>query len=358
MARPSTSLLPGRIYIHPSGYKVRMEKHHAAPSWRLVGTVPEGAFCHKPCTVSGGKSEISKSLVDAVLPGSFFVRSFDEDMELVAEILRRSYDDARITGERGPRAAPSPERSLGSVVKLTPSPADFTPEYNAWLESILNHIRALVFIIKRFYRPEWGDDWVSHFGVDIINGEPGHELKHEGRKLAANYLRIGRDGHGAWRTYKLRQDFVAADKVQMEDDITASVVVPARRWSASASTTGIRASSWRRTASSGCSSGPTMRHRGSTRRRRTWRRPGCSAPTSSRSTRRRHARHPRGRRDPRRFTPPMEHVDRNAARETGGWSICSARPRIIGKPTKNPRYPAPPGWRDRATGMSPRWARG
>ena len=96
-------LLPGRIYIHPSGYKVRMEKHHAAPSWRLVGTVPEGAFCHKPCTVSGGgKSEISKSLVDAVLPGSFFVRSFDEDMELVAEVLRRSYDDARITGERGP----------------------------------------------------------------------------------------------------------------------------------------------------------------------------------------------------------------------------------------------------------------
>ena len=78
-------LLPGRIYIHPSGYKVRMAKHHAAPSWRLVGTVPEGAFCHKPCTVSGGgKSEISKSLVDAVLPGSFFVRSFDEDMALVA----------------------------------------------------------------------------------------------------------------------------------------------------------------------------------------------------------------------------------------------------------------------------------
>ncbi len=24
-------LLPGRIYIHPSGYKIRMAKHHAAP---------------------------------------------------------------------------------------------------------------------------------------------------------------------------------------------------------------------------------------------------------------------------------------------------------------------------------------
>ena len=87
----------------------------------------------------------------------------------------------------------------GTFKLLTPSPADFTPDYNAWLESIPNHIRALVFIIKRFYRPEWGDDWVSHFGVDIINGEPGHELKHEGRKLVANYLRIGRDGHGPRR---------------------------------------------------------------------------------------------------------------------------------------------------------------
>ena len=54
----------------------------------------------------------------------------------------------------------SPERSLGSVIKLlTPNPAEFTPEYNAWLESIPNHIRALVFVIKRFHRPEWGDDW-------------------------------------------------------------------------------------------------------------------------------------------------------------------------------------------------------
>ena len=339
-------LLPGRIYIHPSGYKVRMEKHHAAPSWRLVGTVPEGAFCHKPCTVSGGgKSEISKSLVDAVLPGSFFVRSFDEDMELVAEVLRRSYDDARITGERGPgRPLLSPERSLGSVVKLlTPSPADFTPEYNAWLESIPNHIRALVFIIKRFYRPEWGDDWVSHFGVDIINGEPGHELKHEGRKLVANYLRIGRDGHGAWRTYKLRQDFVAADKVQMEDDITASVVVPARRLVGlpgeydghpslklaqncefrlfqrpdDAVHPGLDRQAEKDMASAGlfCSNFQPL------------------DASDMRVIREDVAAHDG-------FTPPMrEHVDRNAARETGGWSICSARPRIIGgKPTKNPRY--------------------
>jgi hypothetical protein len=40
------------------------------------------------------------------------------------------------------------------------------------------------------------------------------------------------------------------------------------------------------------------------------------------------------------FTAPMrEHVTRNAARDGDGFSICSARPRVIdGRPTKNPRY--------------------
>ncbi len=337
-------LLPGRIYIHPSGYKVRMAKHHAAPSWRLVGTVPEGAFCHKPCTVSGGgKSEISKSLVDAVLPGSFHVQSFDEDMARVAEILSRSYDDAR--AERGPaRPLLSPDRSLGSVVKLlTPNPADFTAEYNAWLESIPNHVRALVFVIKRFYRPEWGDDWLQHFGVDIINGAPGHELKYEGRKLVANYLRIGRDEHGAWRTYKLRQDFVAADKVQMEDDITASVVVPARRL------VGLPGE---------YDGHPSIKLAQNCEFRLFQRPDDAIHPGLDRQTEQDMSGpglfcsnfQPLGREDTQRivedvavhdaFTLPMrEHVEHNAARDGGGWSICSARPRLIGdKPTKNPRY--------------------
>jgi hypothetical protein len=226
-------LLPGHVYFHPSGYRIRMEKHPAAPSWRLIRTAPEGTFCHKPSTVSGGgKSEISKSLIDAVLYGPLYVNAFEEDMKLVDEIFSRDYNDRFLPG-RGkglPTSRPllSPERSLGSVIKLlTPSETEFTPEYNAWLRRIPNHVRALVFIIKRFYQPEWGADWRSHFSVDIINGAPGHELKYDGRRLVGSYLRVGLDPKGAWRTFKLRQDFVAADKVQMEDDITASVVVPA-----------------------------------------------------------------------------------------------------------------------------------
>jgi phosphoenolpyruvate carboxykinase (diphosphate) len=344
-------LLPGRIYIHPSGYKIRMAKHGAAPSWRLIGTVPEGAFCHKPCTVSGGgKSEISKSLVDAILPGSFHVGSFEDDMDTVQRIFDRRYDDVRLPELRGAdvreasRPILSPERSLGSVIKLlTPNPAEFTPGYNAWLESIPNHLRALVFVIKRFYRPEWGTDWRSHFGVDIINGAPGHELKYHGRRLVANYLRVGREENGAWRTYKLRQDFIAADKVQMEDDITASVVVPARRL---VGLPGEYDGHPSLKLAQNCEFRLFQRpddaiHPGLDRQtEEDMAAPGlfCSnfqALTSADAVRivEDVAVHDA-------FTAPMrEHVSRNAARTDTGFSICSAEPRLIGgKPTKNPRY--------------------
>jgi hypothetical protein len=343
-------LLPDRIYIHPSGYKVRMAKHGAAPSWRLIGTVPEGAFCHKPCTVSGGgKSEISKSLVDTVLPGSFYVSSFDEDMAVVQAIFDRDYDDARLTvgrgGEREPsRPILSPERSLGSVIKLlTPSPGEFTPAHNAWLESIPNHVRALVFVIKRFYQSEWGEDWLAHFSVDIINGAPGHELKYQGRRLVANYLRIGREENGAWRTYKLRQDFVAADKVQMEDDITASVVVPARRLM------GLPGE---------YDGHPSLKLAQNCEFRLFQRPDDAIHPGLDRQTERDMSGpglfcsnfQPLTHDDARRiaedvamhdaFTGPMrEHVSRNAGRADDGYSICSAEPRLVdGKRTKNPRY--------------------
>jgi hypothetical protein len=62
--------------------------------------------------------------------------------------------------------------------------------------------------------------------VDRINGFLGHELKYEDHKLVGNYLRVGFDPQGSWRIYKLRPDFHPADKVQVEDDITASVTVP------------------------------------------------------------------------------------------------------------------------------------
>ena len=232
--RQQIPLLSRNIYIYPFGYKVHFEKHPTAESWRLVGTRAEGVFCHKPCTVSGGgKSEISKSISDAIIYGPIFVSDFRQDMNQVQELLDRNYMDRMLPELRQDydavpsRSILSVKRTLGSVIKLfTPSPGEFTPEYNEWLENLPNHIKALVFTVKRFYKQEWNGDWRSYFSVDNVNGKQGHELRFEGRKLMASYLRVGVDSDRSWQTHKLRQDFVPAVKVQMEDDITASVVIP------------------------------------------------------------------------------------------------------------------------------------
>ncbi len=228
-------LQPGKIYIQPNGYKVEMEKHPGAPSWRIIGTAAEGVFCHKPCTVSGGgKSEISKSLNDAVIYGSIYINNLKSDLDKVEEIFNYDYTHRFKPGfeheDRDPTRKPlSPERSLGSVIKLLTPSTSTTDEYNAWLAGISARILSIAFIIKRFYRSDWGDNWRQHFSVDVINGKPGHALKIHGRKLVASYLRVGLDKENTWQTFKVRQDFIATEKVQMEDDITASVVVSRER---------------------------------------------------------------------------------------------------------------------------------
>lgn len=230
------ALSPDHIYIAPSGYKIRLEKHPNAPSWRLVGTVGEGVFCHKPCTVSGGgKSEISKSLRDYMLYGPIFIGDRDEDFAKLDEIFGKEYSGrwsesykGRTDYTDGPsRSVLSPARSLGSVIKLlTPSP-EYNDAYNKWLESIPDRVYSMALIIKRFTKEVDESNWKDRFGVDIVNGSPGHELKIGERALVGTYLRVGLDGK-RWRTFKLRQDFIASAKVQREDDISVSAVVPSR----------------------------------------------------------------------------------------------------------------------------------
>jgi len=223
-------LLAGHTYIFPSGYKINLEKHPHAPTWRLIGTEAEGTLCHKPSTVSGGgKSEIAKSISDAIIGGSLYVDDLQCDMDAIQTIFDKDYSNRfRVPPDIiDTRLLLSEKRSPGSVIRLlTPSERVYTSEYNVWLNSIPQHIRALVFIIKRFYRQEWGNNWREHFSVDTVNGFPGHELRYNGRKLVGSYLRVGRQSDGSWRLHKLRQDFIASQKVQMADDITASVTVP------------------------------------------------------------------------------------------------------------------------------------
>ncbi len=158
----SIPLRPGKVYMAPSGYKLRMEKHPAAPSWRLIGTAGEGTFCHKPCTVSGGgKSEISKSIADYMQYGPIFVADIKGDLDWVEEILQRDYSDrwtAAMVAKQNYQQFPSrpilsTQRSLGSVIKLMTPSEEYTKNYNAWLQSIPEHVYAILFIIKRFYQP-------------------------------------------------------------------------------------------------------------------------------------------------------------------------------------------------------------
>ncbi len=223
-------LRAGYVYILPSGYRVHLAKQPGGAAWRLIGTRPEATLIHKPCTVSGGgKSEISKSIANAILKGPIFVADYHKDMDHVARILQSDF--SRIhkqppPGDRAKRPILSPERSLGSVIKLlTPSP-DYVDEYNERLRALPGAIRQLLCTIKRYYRPEWGDHWREHFTVDRINGQLGHELRFDDEILVGNYLRVGFDPHGSWRVFKLRPDFHPAAKVQVEDDISVSVVVP------------------------------------------------------------------------------------------------------------------------------------
>lgn len=347
----SIPLAPGHIYMTPSGYKLRLEKHPAAPSWRLIGTLSEGVFCHKPCTVSGGgKSEISKSIVDYLLHGPIFVVDADKDLVVVQQIFDRDYSDRWRPGgavqpdydARPSRSLLDPDRSVGSVIKLLTPSVDYTDEYNQWLESIPGYIYAIVFIIKRLYRPDRQRHWREDFTVDIVNGHPGHELKYGDRKVLGSYLRVGLLADKTWRTFKLRQDFEPAQKIQTEDDITASVVVPADRLEY-LSKFAPRALSYK--FSQNCEFRLFQRpddaiHRGLDKQTeadlarsdnfivnfeplsRQQIRDLCERPV-----------------DLSQFTEPMQKLLREARDADDGYVVCSNTPRLIdGTPSKNPRY--------------------
>ena len=216
-------------YIGPDGYRVHLARFESdGTQWSLVGTAATVTAYHKPATVSGGgKSEVSKAITDAFIFGNAYTPDFDADLDAVGDVLHFDYTKRFADPGRrvDTRSVLSDQRSLGSVIKLlTPSKSEYAPEYNAWLESIPQHIKELVFVVKRFYRPEWGADWRSHFTVGIINGRKGNALRLDGQKIMVNMLRVGYEPDGSWRLFGLRHDFHPGVKVQIEDDITASLV--------------------------------------------------------------------------------------------------------------------------------------
>ncbi|WP_425309506.1 hypothetical protein AADG42_12305 [Ammonicoccus fulvus] len=227
----SIPLRADRRYIGPHGFMVHMARIQSSEDqWTLIGTSAAATNCHKPSTVSGGgKSEISKAISDAILTGNAYASDFDADMKAVGDILARDFSGRFADQERNGvdhRPILSDRRSMGSVVKLlTPSP-DYNDFYNAWLNQIPIHVKELVYVVKRSYRPEWGDDWRSHFSVRLINGRKGNVLRLDDERVTVHMLRVGFHPDGSWRLFSLRPDYSPAVKIQTEDDITASVVVP------------------------------------------------------------------------------------------------------------------------------------
>ena len=345
-AEQSIPLLPGKVYMGPSGYRLRMEKHPASPTWRLIGTIAEGVLCHKPCTVSGGgKSEISKSIRDYMHFGPFFVADIDQDAKLINEIFARNYQDrwkiAPDYTEYATRSVLDPKRSLGSVIKLlTPSP-EYNEKYNSWLKSIPANVYAMVFIIKRLYSAEWGDQWRDHFGVDVINGESGHELKYRDRRLVASYLKVGLIEPQAWRTFKLRQDFIASEKQQAEDDISASVVVPASRLKHLAASSEAKSYKFVTNCEYRFFQRPDDAiHRGVDKQAEfDLSQPGNFISNFEPLTLNQVSEMAKYVVDFDAFSQPMQDLLTDVQQQQDGYVVCSANPRQVGgKPTRNPRY--------------------
>src|ERR1051325_5401555 len=137
-------LLPEQIYMAPTGQRFFISRHPGSGRFRIITTMPQGTFCHKPCTVSGGgKSEISKSLVDYMIYGPIYVSDLEKDLDQVQAIFLKDHSVRWKPGCEPHDYAKTPSRpildhrrSLGSVIKLlTPSP-EYTEEYNKWLQSI------------------------------------------------------------------------------------------------------------------------------------------------------------------------------------------------------------------------------
>ncbi|MFO8023449.1 MAG: hypothetical protein R6U65_13350 [Perlabentimonas sp.] len=231
--KPRTlKLLKDYHYVLPCGFKVHMEKHPFAPDWRLVVTHAEGSFLHKPSTVSGGgKSEISKSLLNAIIYGSFHIDDVDKDFEMAQQVIEFDYTkrwkDPSVQ-KKDKRSLMDPNRTLGSVIKLLTPYIKYTNEYNDFVRSIPDHVKALVLYLKRLSLTSEGrKELKENFSVDIVNGRKGHVLMYNNRKLITSYLRVGFGDNDEWNVFSLRPDFIAAAKVQMEDDISASITVPA-----------------------------------------------------------------------------------------------------------------------------------
>ena len=228
--RGTIPLRADKTYLGPNGYRVTLaQQAYDRTAWNLVGTV-----AHLDVLPQAGHGLRRRQVRD--LQGHH--RRLHLRLRLCRRLRGRHGQGLGDPRPRLLRAVPGPgtqqrgpptDPVRGPVDRLRDQAADpaagYSTDYNAWLDRIPPHITELVYMVKRSYRPEWGDDWRNHFSVVIINGRQGNALRLDGTKLTVNMLRVGFNTDGSWRLFGLRHDFSPAVKVQTQDDITASTVV-------------------------------------------------------------------------------------------------------------------------------------
>ncbi len=166
-----------------------------------------------------------------MITASVIVNDLKKDLEAAWEIINRDFSDRYATRDRSRQTRP-PAPQSGALARLGHPASHLQSRLHRRIQRVdrrhRHFVRDLVFIIKRFYKPSWEkDDWRKRFSVDLINGQPGRELIYRRDRLVTQYLRVGFSEDGTWRTFSLRKDFAPAKKIQTEDDIIASMVVPA-----------------------------------------------------------------------------------------------------------------------------------
>ena len=145
-------LLAEKVYILPTGYKVRLIKPAEGRRWRLIGTAARGHPLPQAVHRLRRRQirDLSKSIADvhhsrALLLSPTSVRTLKEVDKLLQtrEYGNRFKDAGPPPPTRTPHS-PSPERTLGSVIKLLTPSDEFTDEYNAFLDSVPPHIKELI----------------------------------------------------------------------------------------------------------------------------------------------------------------------------------------------------------------------
>ena len=229
----SVPLRADKAYLSPNGYRVTVAQQPHDPTHLDPGRHrPQRHVVPQARTVSGGgKSEISKAITDAFIVGSAFVADFETDMDAVDRDPRPRLLPA-LPRPRAPRHRPAPDpvaataRSARSSSCSPRRARTSTPTTTRGCRASRPTSRSSSTSSSAPTARNGARTGAATSASPMIDGRQGNSLHLDGTKITLNMLRVGYDPDGSWRLFSLRHDFSPAVKVQTQDDITASTVVP------------------------------------------------------------------------------------------------------------------------------------